>query len=208
MTAPRAVVHLPEPPPADELRDAFPATVYPAGAPLFRSHGHRRGPWWFADSGQGRFDFTAPDGTCYVAEDEVITLLETYGGLSVVPAYETAKRDASELRLTEDVRVADLTSNLAAGFRVTSEIATTTDYPLTQRWAAALRAAGYEGVRYWARHDLVHEHACVALFDRSGDQGAVGRARYDVTSTVHLPRRRDLLDRLTAETGIAVLGPP
>lgn len=206
MTTARNINHLPDPPPQDRLRGSVPSVTYPAGTTLFRSHGHGRGPWWFSNSGEGRFDLKGSRGTYYLAEDEVITLLETYGGLDVVPLYEAAKRDASELILQDPIVVADLTSNQAVQFRVTAEIFTTTDYSKTQRWAARLDEAGYGGLRYWARHDLVHVHACVALFDTAGDNGA--SARHGVNATSHLQDRRDLLDRLTSETGIAILDLP
>ena len=93
-----------------------------------------------------------------------MTLLETWGGLRVVPDYVVAERDSSSLRLNAAVTVADLTSNLAVEYGVTSEIFTTTDYGMTQLWASAFHHAGFGGIRYWARHDLAHTAACVALF--------------------------------------------
>jgi hypothetical protein len=205
---PRPTVHLVGPPSPDQLREVFPSAEYPPGTPVFRSHGHARGPWWFSCDGGGRFDLPAPHGTCYVAEDEVVTLLETWGGMKVVPDYLAQARDASELTVASAVTVADLTSNQAVAFRVTAEIFTTTDYAMTQSWAAALHDAGYDGVRYWARHDLRHVYACLALFDVAGDNGASAAHRYVVTDTTHLPRRRDLLERLRNETGIPVLPLP
>ncbi|PQP17313.1 hypothetical protein C5613_34670 [Rhodococcus opacus] len=55
--------------------------------------------------------------------------------------------------VNRELRVADATSNAAIQFGMTSEISTTTDYALTQQWAQALRAAGFDGIRYWARHE-------------------------------------------------------
>src|SRR5262245_44247773 len=34
------------------------------------------GPWWFGSSLAGRFDLPEPDGTCYLAADEIAALLE------------------------------------------------------------------------------------------------------------------------------------
>ena len=91
-------------------------------------------------------------------------------------------------------------------FGVTAEIFSTADYPLTQRWAAALRAAGYEGVRYWARHDLEHARRCVALF---GAGGVVGEGhRHVVMATAALSERADLLERWREETGVTILDVP
>jgi hypothetical protein len=204
--ASRAVLHLAQPPPPAQLKSAFPSRDYPAGATVFRSHVHGLGPRWFSHSGAGRFDLGAPDGTCYVAESEVVTLLETWGGLQVVPSYVAAERDSSRLHLGNGVTAADLTSNLAVQYGVTSEIFTTTDYGLTQLWASAFRQAGFDGIRYWARHDLAHTAACLALFGPADPSKSL--AGFEVDGTDHLPDRGDLLDQLERETGITVLAVP
>lgn len=204
--ASRAVLHLAQPPPPPHLKSAFPSRDYPAGTTVFRSHAHGLGPRWFSHSGAGRFDLADPDGTCYVAESEVVTLLETWGGLQVVPSYVAAERDSSRLHLGNGVTVADLTSNLAVQYGVTSEIFTTTDYGLTQLWASAFRQAGFGGIRYWARHDLAHTAACLAWFGPADPSKSL--AGFGVDATDHLPDRSDLLDQLERETGITILAVP
>lgn len=204
--ASRAVLHLAHPSPPAHLKSEFPSRDYPAGATVYRSHGHGLGPRWFSHSGAGRFDLAAPQGTCYVAESEVVTLLETWGGMQVVPSYLAADRDSSHLHLRHGVTVADLTSNLAIQYGVTSEIFTTTDYGLTQLWASSFRQAGFSGIRYWARHDLAHTAACLALFGPGDPSKSL--AGFEVEGTDHLPDCRDLLDQLERETGITVLAVP
>jgi hypothetical protein len=202
----RAVPHLKGPPPPTQLKAAFPQRDYPAGTEVFRSHAHDSGPWWFSSSGKGRFDLAEPKGTCYVAESEVTTLLEAWAGMQVVPGYLVGECDTSRLHLPADVTVADLTSNRAVQFGVTAEIFTTTDYPLAQLWASAFHKAGFDGIRYWARHDLAHTAACLALFGPYGSPKA--STGFDDFSTEHLPNRTDLLDELGRETGISVLAIP
>jgi hypothetical protein len=202
----RGVLHLAHPPPPAHLKSTFPSRDYTAGTTVFRSHRHGPGPRWFSHSGEGRFDLAAPDGTCYVAESEVVTLLETWGGLQVVPSYVAAERDSWRLRLDDGVAVADLTSNLAVQYGVTSEIFTTTDYGLTRLWASAFRQAGFSGIRYWARHDLAHSSACLALFGPSDPRKYL--AGFEVEATDHLPERTELLDQLQQEAGITVLAVP
>ncbi len=204
--ASRAVDHLAKPPPPARLKAAFPSRDYAPGSEVFRSHGHGQEPRWFSCSGAGRFDLATPDGTCYVAESEVVTLLETWGGLQVVPNYKAAERDSSCLRLDQGATVADLTSNLAIQYGVTSEIFSTIDYGLTQLWASALRQAGFGGIRYWARHDLAHTAGCLALFGVADPKKSL--AGFEVFTTDHLPNRVDLLDELEQETGIVVLPVP
>lgn len=108
--------------------------------------------------------------------------------------------------LPEPCDVADLTDNRATSRGVTAEVFTTMDYGLTQLWAAALHTAGLLGVRYWARHDLDHVYACLALF------GPAGSPPLETTSAT--PRRvavaddPELVQRLQATTGITVLPVP
>ncbi|MDJ0420776.1 MULTISPECIES: RES domain-containing protein [Rhodococcus] len=107
----------------------------------------------------------------------MITLLETWCGIQLIPSPEIAQRVISAVVVNRELHLADATSNAAIGFGMTSEISTTTDYALTQQWPQALHAAGFDGIRYWARDEMTHVHACVALFAPSGDQ----------TSTVAVP---------------------
>lgn len=206
MTVPRNRRHLTEPPAPSALEGRFPALDYPSGSMLHRCHGTAFTPWWFSSSGRGRFDLVDPHGTCYAAETELIALQETWGGIRIVPGYDLDGRSISALRIAGTRTVADLTSNRGTEFGVTAEIFTTGNYQLTQRWATALHGAGYTGVRYWARHDLAHQHACVALFGESGDRTAV--AGHDVDTTAELWDRPGLLDDLRTDTGITVLPIP
>jgi hypothetical protein len=135
-----------------------------------------------------------------------VTLLETWGGLRVVPDYLAGQRDTSHLRLENGVAVADLTSNLAVQFGITAEIFTTTDYALAQLWASAFWQAGFGGIRYWARHDLAHTAGCLALFGLAG--ASTPPAGFEVVSTEHLPNHTALLEQLEHETGITVLPVP
>lgn len=196
MTARRAVSHLAALPPPSQLT-GFPTHEVSPAARLFRCHGLAREPWWFASDGGGRFDLAGPQGSCYVAESPVVALLESWAGLRVIPSYLARARTISELTLPVAVTVADATVNRAAAFGVTSELFTTADYPLSQLWAAALSAAGFAGIRYWARHDLRHDQACLALFSTAGvaDWAAPDRA------AVSLLEEPTLLAELEARTG-------
>lgn len=75
----------------------------------------------------------------------------------------------STLTVPRAMRLADCTSTRAVGHLLTAEIATTTDYDLTQCWARAFRAAGFDGIRYWARHDTGRGRS-VALFGPGGQR--------------------------------------
>ena len=208
MSNPRSALHLLAPPPPDQLRDRFPSRECPAGARLFRTHRAAHGPCWFSSSGYGRFDLAAPNGTCYTAETEQLTLLETWAGMRVVPSTELVERYISVIQTTTARNLADLTSNAATQFGVTAEIFTTGNYQRTQLWAAALRAAGYDGIRYWARHDLAHTHGCIALFDTAGEHTGATPHDFTVTTTSPLTDRADLTTALRQDTGIVILPIP
>jgi hypothetical protein len=119
-----------------------------------------------------------------------------------------AQRDISSLRLATEVRVADITSNRAVGFGVSAEIFTTLDYGVCQLWAAALRRAGFGGIRYWARHDLEHTAACVAVFGAAGAPGEGVRDPLQSPVTEHLSARPDLIAAFESATGVTVLPVP
>ncbi|MDJ0361885.1 hypothetical protein [Rhodococcus sp. H29-C3] len=56
-----------------------------AGTRVFQRHSTGRGPLWLANAGYGRFDLAGDHGTCYIAQPPQITLLETWGGMRVMP---------------------------------------------------------------------------------------------------------------------------
>jgi hypothetical protein len=116
----------------------------------------------------------------------------------------------SAVAVGRDLQIADVTSNKAIEFGMTSEINTTVDYDLTQRWAEAFRIAGFNGIRYWARHEMSHTHACLALFANGGDRthSAAQPSDYAVTDIDLLVDRDDLWVALEKETGIQILDIP
>lgn len=202
--AARATEHLLDPPPPAQLHD-FPTHTYPAKQEFLRSHATANGAWWFASAGEGRFDLGGANGTCYVAEDSVITLLEKFGGQQIVPSTAIQPVSIASVLLWDDLVVADLTSNKSIAFGVTAEIFTTSNYELTQKWASALQMAGFAGLRYWARHDLTHAHAAIAIFDSAGQSTST---RHHVVGTKRLADCVDLLNRWHDETGVTVLPVP
>ncbi len=162
-----------------------------------------RSPWWFGSTGAGRFDLPPPDGTCYLAADEIGALLEVVGPdteAGVVSANLLAARALYRLQTPVDLSVADLTSRRASRFGVTAEIGTVVPYDLPQAWAVKLHAAGCEGVRYWLRHDPAGSRG-LALFGQKG-------AREDWSAGEKLAIAAELIDRLRDECGIEVVEIP
>jgi hypothetical protein len=152
---------------------------------------------------EGRFDLPAPEGTCYLATDELAALLETLGAdhmAGAVSAAFLAERRLRRLTLPLSTEAADLTSRKAAGFGITAEIDTLVPYELPQTWAARLRAAGNGGLLYWLRHDPSRSLG-LALFGPHGERTSWRKGR-------ELPIGADLRERLARECGIEVLEVP
>lgn len=194
MSRDRPTQHLGEPPEPHDLK-RFPSSRLTPTKPLYRLHRRTRGPWYFSTSGAGRFDLGGPEGTCYAALDPEVAFIEVFHGFRIVPDDELVDMVVSTLTVPATMRLADCTSPKAVGHLVTGEIATTTDYALTQRWADAFRAAGFDGIRYWARHDTGRGRA-VALFGPSGqrdDWPNPSTAPLDATVRADVTRRYGVL---------------
>lgn len=170
---------------------------------LFRVVRRGKGPWWFGSSMRGRFDLAEPEGTCYLATDEISALLEVVGPdleRGAISSDFVKARSLRKLRLPGELDLADLTSREAVRFGITAEIGTIVPYGCPQAWAAGLRAAGSPGVAYWPRHDPARM-AALALFGPHGERSRWRRGRATAIS-------RELIERLRDECGIEVLDVP
>lgn len=154
---------LPDPP--DDLPELPSAELGPGS--LWRIHAVEIAPWFFDTGPEGRFNL--PDaGACYLAEEPLDAFVEKFGRLlrpgGVIPEPLVDAQRLSKLRPPR-ASVVDLTDPRVLGLvGLTAAVHTTTDYSLTQEWAKALRGAGYDGVRYKARHDPRGELVSIALF--------------------------------------------
>lgn len=73
------------------------------------------------------------------------------------------------------------------------------DYNLTQSWALALQEAGYDGIRYKARHDPRGQLVSIALFGSGKPPRSPSK-----TTTVSV----DLIHEASTTFAITVLSPP
>ncbi len=189
-------------PPGDGLA-GFPRLHVDAAQPVYRIVRGGRGPWWFSSSGEGRFDLSAPLGTCYLALDPFSALLDVIGpdvcaGLVSTAFFE--ERRVRELRLPRAHAFADVADRGSVAFGVTGELHTVTPYALPQRWARAFADAGFDGVRYRLRHDPAASPDGLAVFGPAGEQAwARGRERRI---------GRAIVDRLRRECGVRVAPVP
>lgn len=182
---------------------ALPTATVASGTPLRRIHRVGRGPWHFS-RGPGRFDPVAaepPLGACYAAGDELAAFVEVYRRTRLISEPEIQARRVSTLSVSRDLILVDLTSRGAAlRGPDTSALASTWDYALPQAFASAAAAAGYDGVRYFARHDPAKELVCQAVFGHGDDPTFThGPSR-------PLPKR--LLQQARAEFGYRIVPVP
>ena len=187
------------PPPPPEALAGFPVWHVHAGTVLCRVTPSGFGPWWFSSNALGRFDLAPPRGTCYLADDEIVAMLEVLGPVVVVDPAWAARLSVWHLGLTRQCSAADTTVRGARGFGVTPELASMTPYAVPQRWAAAFAAAGHEGVRYRVRHDPAGGRA-LALFGAAGERRWPRGRQQDVGAR--------LLARLAEEAGIRIAPVP
>ena len=152
---------------------------------------------------RGRFDLPEPEGTCYLATDELSALLEVLGPdleRGAVSSSFLKSRVLRQLRLPGEQRFSDLTSREAVRYGITLEVSTVVPYGCPQAWAARLRAAGSSGVLYWARHDPSRREV-LALFGPHGERKRWRKGREKAISA-------RLVGRLRQECGIEVIDVP
>ena len=185
---PRGLSLHPLPPEDPSELDPFPhRTVH---GTWFRAHVDRGGPdhgcWWFSSVGadpdaSGRFDLPAPDGTCYLASTEeaaarerVGTQLRRTGGRESVTAAALFTSDgpvtvtATEVSV---VRAANLPVKPAQRWVNRSLSVGTGIYAVAQAWAAAFRAAGFDGIVHEPRFTGGTRVRSLAVFGRAGRPG-------------------------------------
>jgi hypothetical protein len=171
----------------------------PCTGTWFRAHSAGLGSWWYAHEGEGRFDLSPPNGTCYFGSHVEVAVRERLGVTLVsagfISAVEAGRMVVARLHL--DMTVADTTDQAATSYGITRELGTIVPYTLPQRWATALHAAGHAGLAYWPRFSVGGDLYAVGLFGPAGadDQAAEDPHPINGPDACH-------------QTGIAVAGIP
>jgi hypothetical protein len=167
--------------------------------PLWRIHAADVAPWFFDVGADGRFNLSE-SGTCYLAEESIGAFVEKFGRLlrpgGAIPEPLVDAQRLSKLRPPK-ANVVDLTDATVLGLiGLTAEIHSTSAYNLTQGWALALQEAGYDGIRYKARHDPRGQLVSVALFGS-------GKSQWSAAKTTAIPV--DLIHEASTTFAITVL---
>lgn len=163
----------------------FPEVTFEVGHSLFRIHRGVHDPLYFSASDSGRWDppvFARTEyGTCYLAESVLGAYLEVFARTVPIRESQINERLVSEIQVTRSLRLADLTSAALAG-RVgpIPELSVGPSYTEAQQLSARLRDAGFDGVRYHARHDPTAGSRSIAVFSDAA-------ASLGLTKTMPIP---------------------
>lgn len=150
----------------------FPRRTLRGDRTLFRIHREERAPWWFSSDGSGQFDPIGTDlGACYLAERDLGAWIEVFHKRLLLAEEEITQRALFCVELGRDLRLADLTSRRALQFGVTASLGADERYEPSQAFAVSAAQAGFDGIRYLARHDPAQELHSVALFAPAGTPG-------------------------------------
>ena len=136
-----------------------------------------RGALWFGP-GSGRqqihrFDDPAGRfGVCYLGTTLEVCFAETFlrdPPVRIVALNDLATRSVATVEVRRDLRLVALHGSRLARLGVTAEVASGSDYALSQLWSRALweHKDAPDGILYRPRHD--DSAPCVAIYDRAKD---------------------------------------
>lgn len=147
----------------------FPRRTLRGERTIYRIHTSGRAPWWFSAGGDGRFDPVGTGtGACYLAEAPLGAWVEVFRKRQLLPEVEIAERSLLAVALKRDLRLADITARRALSFGVTASLGADEQHEESQTFAAQALADGFDGVRYFVRHDPAQKLYGVALFAQAG----------------------------------------
>lgn len=171
---------------------------------LYRIHLSDQGPWWFAATGDNRFDPVRADGVgaAYWAEDPLGAWVEVFRTRMHLTEQEVAARALSEVSLKAPLLVCDLTERKALQAGVTAAPTAGHDYSEAQELASQLTVR-CGGIRWRVRHDLAGDLIGLALFGPPGRAAPPG-----MSSPSNEPIPHDLVARAEEEFGYLVLPVP
>ena len=167
---------LAEPPDDRHALARFPTRTLRSGTAIHRIHHDELGPFWFGSSeadaaGGSRFDLATPRGSSYWALQPQAAFLERLARrpITVLPLELLDRFHLSTVDLPDDLTVANSPVQRARGFGLTAEFHTTSHYPITRRWAAALLQSGHRGLLAIPRHDVTARLRTLTIFGRGGE---------------------------------------
>lgn len=186
-------------------RKISPGTVLRRIFATYRS-ATKAAPWFFSDTSNnrsGRFDLSAPAGTCYFSDDIAGCWLEVFRATRVVQRTDVDARTVTVITKRQGtMKLADLTSPAAVEAGVTLDQSAGADHHATQALAKNAQQHGLVGVVAWIRHDPAARFRNFALFGKAG--AAHKPPGWD---TAEEPLAQHVAD-MTTRLGVRVAGIP
>lgn len=191
--------------------DGFPTKIWPKGSMFFRSVGKGNGPWWFACTDEGRFNFYPKEGTCYLASDIETAVRERAGaGLlhdGFVP--ETFVQDMEVTTVaTPEVVSADISHRFSVKIGYNRELATIPDYRILRAWAKAFNYHGLGGIWYPSRFTSVMEPNALAVFGAAGDTGEPATSRMSGLDAFTTAKMRHMVEPVPSRAHLDIVTMP
>ncbi len=147
----------------------FPRRTLRGERTIYRIHKSARAPWRFSSAGDGRFDPVGTGtGACYLAEAPLGAWVEVFHKRQLLPEVEIVERSLLAVALKRDLRLADITARRALSFGVTASLGANEHYDESQKFAVQALENGFDGVRYFVRHDPAQKLYGLALFAQAG----------------------------------------
>lgn len=150
----------------------FPRSTLRADQTVHRIHQAAYGPWWFSN-GSGRFDPVGTGrGECYLSSAPLGAWVEVFRDQTTWAESDVQRRRLLSVKLGRKLALADVTASRALEFGVTAQLGAGSDTDASREFAAEASEAGYDGVRYWLRHDPRQKSYGYAIFDTAGESTA------------------------------------
>lgn len=145
------------------------------GIRWMRIHLNTRSALWFGP-GSGRRpihrfdDLAGRFGVCYLGTTLEVCFAETFlraPPVKIVAVGDLAMRSVATVEVRRDLQLVPLHGSRLAKLGVTAELASGSDYTLSQLWSRALweHTDAPDGILYRPRHD--DSAFCVAIYDRA-----------------------------------------
>jgi hypothetical protein len=154
--------------------DRFPVSTLRGDRGIYRIHRSGKDPWWFSADGTGRFDPVGTgSGACYFASEPLGAWVEVFRKQLLLAEGEILERSLCSVSLGHNLRLADVTSRRALEFGVTASLGANEKYAQSHDFAGRVKDAGFDGIRYFLRHDPAQKLFGYALFSAPGLSGSL-----------------------------------
>jgi hypothetical protein len=131
--------------------------------------------------------------------------VEVFRTRILLDADDIDDRRLTRIEFRRELRLADACDRQALRHGITAQVGADGDYRVAQRFASDAAESGFDGVRWWVRHDPAQRLAGIGLFGAAGAPAPSSR-RWPKGETTQL--EQSLIDLAQDEFGYRVLPRP